>query len=99
MAKGVDVDALLVEMYRCEECNNLYDEEQALEGGPLYECGECGMTFSRANSANDNHQCPDCHKFGSKVADVSCPDGCDVELAAEDALEYEGTIYVVREES
>lgn len=68
----------LTTAYRCDECDKVSDEEEANEGGQVYECGNCGTRFNRSGSANDNHQCPDCNKFGAKCEDgeqgKSCPD-------------------------
>jgi DNA-directed RNA polymerase subunit RPC12/RpoP len=86
-------------VYWCDECDRYHTQEQAEEGGPLYECGNCGTTFTRTNSANDNHQCPDCNKFGSKLADVSCPDGNETEMDEQVAYEIDNVLYVqMREE-
>lgn len=63
-----------VKIYICQSCEEIIPEDRADEAGPLYECGDCGTQFTRANSANDNHQCPDCNKFASKLADRACPD-------------------------
>lgn len=66
--------------YSCEE--HIAGEDVS---SPLYECGNCGTQFTRDTSANDNHQCPDCNKFGSKVADQGCPECNEGELT-----EFEG---------
>lgn len=71
--------------YVCDDCEAIAEEE----GPALYECGDCGEVFNRNNSANDNHQCPQCNKFGSKKADASCME-CEVgELKAVFTLECE----------
>ena len=54
--------------WHCDECD-AYSEET---GGNLYECGECGEMFTRANSANDNHQCQSCSRFGSRTGEQGC---------------------------
>jgi DNA-directed RNA polymerase subunit RPC12/RpoP len=70
--------------YLCPDCDDVIEEPVA-----LYECGECGTIFSRATSANDNHQCPDCNKFASKLTAHGCPD-CEVELEVVKAIEGAG---------
>lgn len=58
--------------YKCEECEEIVE---AGSGEPLYECGECGTKFNRSSShTGDSHQCPECQKFGHKIADDSCPE-------------------------
>lgn len=52
----------------CEECGEVSEDDD----GPLYECSSCGAVFTRGSSANDNHQCPDCNKFGAKQAEHGC---------------------------
>jgi hypothetical protein len=42
---------------------------------PLYECADCGE-FSRRDTENGDHRCPQCNKFGAKLDDYSCPEGC-----------------------
>lgn len=65
------------EAYKCDSCDELVKVEDAEDAGPLYECVSCGTRYNRANShTGDNHQCPDCLKFGQKVADLCCPE-CD----------------------
>jgi hypothetical protein len=64
------------EAYACnnfgETCENL--EEALQEAVPLYGCDACGTSFTRESSANRNHQCPECNKFGGKIADYGCPE-------------------------
>ena len=72
--------------WHCDECD-AYSEET---GGNLYECGECGEMFTRANSANDNHQCPTCSRFGSKSGEqgcVECGEGAVEQLPAAECLD------------
>lgn len=60
----------VVEGFRCEECEEVFEETA---GVPLYECNECGTIYSKNESADGNsHRCPDCSKFGSKIADDCC---------------------------
>lgn len=66
-----------VERFLCHECETAHEEY----GPPLYECSTCGE-FTRDESLNDNHQCPTCAKFGSKVAEYTCPD-CNAEISGE----------------
>lgn len=55
---------------KCVECDAIVDSDD----GPLYECSSCGEVFTRGTSANDNHQCPTCNKFGAKQAEQGCPE-------------------------
>lgn len=76
---GVAGESIVLEVetttrWKCEECDGIFDLEQVQENGSLYECGNCNERYNRSNSANDNHQCPSCNKFGAKVAAESCPD-------------------------
>lgn len=98
MAKVGQATVQLVTLYKCPDCEKIFDQDEATENGPLYECGECGEVFTRANSANDNHQCPSCNKFASKLSEFSCPDECSSEPEEIEGLEYEGTIYLPKEE-
>ena len=68
--------------WRCEGCEAEFTDEDADQGqGPLYECGECGTQFTRDNSADgDSNRCPDCNKFGAKMADLACPECGEGEL-------------------
>lgn len=68
--------------YRCASCGEEFTGEGADQGqGPLYECGECGSPFTRDGSADgDSNRCPDCNKFGGKLADLACPECGEGEL-------------------
>jgi DNA-directed RNA polymerase subunit RPC12/RpoP/phage FluMu protein Com len=56
--------------YKCLSCDTISED---CEDEPLYECGSCGTNFLRSNSDDgDSHRCPNCHKFGSKIADQAC---------------------------
>jgi len=57
-----------IRAYQCQDCSAIKTEE----GGPLYECGECGTLFNRSSSANGNHQCPNCNRFAQRIDDMSC---------------------------
>lgn len=53
-------------------CGGSEDEEP--DADTLYECQDDG-TFKRSDTENNNHQCPQCKKFGSKQAEGPiCPD-------------------------
>ena len=68
--------------YICDKCEALVTVDDAEECSPLYECGECGSRYNRDNSADgESHRCPDCGKFGAKVADKCCPECEDGELS------------------
>jgi hypothetical protein len=96
--KTVVVEAIVIPLFFCGGCDKTYEEDAVTDAGPLYECGGCGTIFTRSTSANDNHQCPECNKFGAKMADVSCPEGCEDELEERTGLQYEGTVYEERTE-
>lgn len=68
--------------WRCASCEVEFTDADADQGqGGLYECGECGSTFSRGNSADgDSNRCPDCNRFGAKLADLACPECGEGEL-------------------
>lgn len=55
-------------VWKCQECEH-YDSDV---GPALYECSSCGEVFNRDNSADGNHKCPSCGKFGAKRAPESC---------------------------
>lgn len=63
-----------VQGYRCDECDHV--DVDAIEN-PLYECSNCGTRWSRDNASEQPaHKCPDCKRFGSRIADFACPE-CD----------------------
>lgn len=72
-------NAAKVEAWECDSCGALVEEPG---DEPLYECGDCGQRFNRENSYTGwNHQCPTCHKFASKLDDVSCPECGEGEMS------------------
>ena len=55
--------------YKCTDCGEIAAESSE---EVLYECGNCGP-FIRSNSADgDSNRCPQCNKFGAKLADEAC---------------------------
>ena len=76
-----------VDGYWCDDCDifisgDEYDEQ------PSYECGSCGEQFLREDSySGDNHQCPSCMKFASKLVDIACPECISGELREYQAYE------------
>lgn len=55
--------------YKCTECGEIAEDYAE----KLYECNDCGTIFTRDNSADGgSHQCPDCNRFASKIADMAC---------------------------
>jgi len=60
--------------YKCQDCEAIINPDEQDVDITLYECGQCGTRFNRDISYADNHQCPDCLKFSSKVAEMSCPE-------------------------
>jgi DNA-directed RNA polymerase subunit RPC12/RpoP len=82
----------MVDAYKCQDCDEISEEV----GGPVYECGNCGTQFTREGSADGmSHRCPDCGKFGSKVAEQSCTscDGGEVEQIEASQCSKCGTLY------
>jgi rubrerythrin len=64
--------------WRCASCGVELTEDEADQGqGPLYACGQCGSTFSADAESN---RCPDCNRYGRKLAELSCPACEDGEL-------------------
>jgi DNA-directed RNA polymerase subunit RPC12/RpoP len=61
--------------WRCASCGEEFTDGDADQGqGPLYECDSCGAKFSLAGSADgDSNRCPECNRFGRKLAELSCP--------------------------
>ena len=58
-----------VRAYKCTDCGDIAAESSE---EVLYECGNCGP-FIRSNSADgDSNRCPQCNKFGAKLADEAC---------------------------
>lgn len=57
------------EMFQCIDCE-AYSED---DDGPLYECGSCGNVYTRESTEGGNHICPQCHRFGMKLAEAGCP--------------------------
>lgn len=59
--------------YVCEDCGALFkeDDENVDLENILYCCRDCG-TFSLADTDNLSNQCPECHKFGSRLG-LGCP--------------------------
>jgi transposase len=72
-----------VKALQCQGCEKIFDESES--GGRLYECNECG-NFRQDETDNQNHQCPNCHKFGHKVSEHTCPDGCSDEVEEIEAI-------------
>jgi hypothetical protein len=66
------------EAYACNNCGETCEDLE--EAVPLYGCDACGTSFTRENSANGNHQCPECNKFGRKISDHGCPECNEGEL-------------------
>ena len=59
------------------ECGHLESDDEH-EPEPLYECGECGIKFTKEGSADGGScRCPDCNKFSAKVSEHGCPECCE----------------------
>jgi len=70
---------------KCPSCDRVFDSNEYDELVKLYECGNCGVVFTRENSyRGDNHQCPECMKFSTVLTpDSGCPDCGDTEVDEE----------------
>jgi len=86
-----------VEIKKLKVCNSCNETEETVDPEPLYECSNCGTQFTRSNSYNENHQCPDCMRFGSKVTDFGCPD-CNDEMEEKEAYFFQNEIYTEKED-
>ena len=74
----------IIEGWMCTECGLVTD---APSEEPAYECGACGETFTRENSADgDSHRCPHCNRFAGKLHDNAYRD-CDGETEEVQAFE------------
>lgn len=75
----------IIDVYNCDGCDTVYgDGDDGLE--PVYECNSCGEVFTRSNSNNgNNHQCPQCLKFGAKLSDHGCTN-CNQETEMMDGV-------------
>lgn len=81
LKNAIGLEAKPAEAKRCAECGTLCDDDT--DGGPLYECGECGHRFNR--EAAGGNRCPECSRFGSRIADESCPECEAGELESSEA--------------
>lgn len=82
-----------IDAYGCTECGKVWMPEDDIHE-PLYECGSCGDVYRRCDTENGYHRCPQCNKFGGKLADVSCPEGCTSEMEGAEAYSIAGAIFV-----
>lgn len=65
--------------YVCEECDEFVRPDDV--ASPLYECSDCGTRYTREGSADgEGNRCPDCNKFGARIADHGCPECGEGEL-------------------
>jgi len=89
-----DPEAEVIQAWRCEGGCDLTEESSE---SPLYECGDCGDSFTRDNSADGaSNRCPSCNKFAARIADVGCDDCGESEAIQVDAVACEcGTIFEV----
>lgn len=55
--------------YKCQSCEAITDMEPET---PLYECGQCGTTFS----GDEGNRCPDCNKFAARSEEGNACDSC-----------------------
>lgn len=79
--------------YVCQECGDVFPESEVYEE-PLYECDSDGpFTYGEADESN---RCPVCNKFGSKIADIGCPN-CQQGGLEPCKIYYDGTEWVLYE--
>lgn len=62
------IEVEVFEGWHCTECDEYHAD---VDENPLYECGECGDTFTREE--NGDNRCGTCNKFAAKIADRACP--------------------------
>jgi len=68
--------------YGCSGCGYAQEEEPE---DPIYECGSCGMEFSRSESEDGgSNRCPSCYKFSAKTGTFQCPQCVDVLYECDD---------------
>ena len=68
-----DAEGHKISGWKCEACDHLFEDDSDLVS--LYECPECSTIFTRETSfTGDGHQCPEDHKFSSKLSDKGCPE-------------------------
>lgn len=78
----VIVEAEEVEV--CPGCDTVNEGDKLA----LYECGDCGTTFTRDNSADgSSNRCPDCNKFAASTGNSAGECGCDEALEPRFATE------------
>lgn len=80
----------------CPTCDKVVAEEEVSDV-PRYECGDCGDSFSRDDSAdgNSNH-CPSCNKFAASAeTDTRYCGECEGELESRLVQVFPGEITVV----
>lgn len=77
-----------VEVWVCPNCAEVFTEEPELT--TLYECGNCGTTFSKEDEGSN--RCPDCNKFAAKQDDGGCPECAEAweGFDAETRYQHEG---------
>lgn len=69
----VVITAEVAVRYECEACGAISEEVLAV---PLYECPDCYTIYNRDQTERGDHRCPDCNRFGRKIADRTCA-ACD----------------------
>lgn len=67
--KPFDSEEAEMVLFQCKGCEEFTEEDD----GPLYECNSCGNVYTRGATDNENHICPECHRFGAKSAEMGCP--------------------------
>lgn len=81
-----ETKANVFDAFWCNSCERIIDEDDATV---IYECNNCGETFSREESYDGfSHKCPNCGRFGSVLTENACPD-CYEELEEVEVVECE----------
>jgi hypothetical protein len=67
-----------------EGCLAVFENDS--EAVTLYECADCGQTFTEDDSSDGcSNRCPSCNKFAAKLTDRGCPECSGGELIEVDA--------------
>lgn len=77
------------DVWRCPDTPEHWWTEEDDVHEPLYECEDHGV-FSRRQTEQGNHQCPECNKFGAKISEYSCPEECEEEMESLVAYQIDG---------
>ena len=55
---------------KCQSCDFLFTDDSPADVkarfDPAYECGNCGNVFTKDDTENGDHKCPECSRFAAK---------------------------------